>query len=68
MIARLRIVDGYKIIWYIYSILYTIYETFSAIDANSEQDFSKFLSSPPHPGERGKMWAHPTPRQGVAAP
>ena len=29
MIARLRIVDGCKQISYIYSILYTIYETFS---------------------------------------
>jgi len=36
MIVRLRIVDGDKIIWYIYSILYTIHETFSIIYAHKE--------------------------------
>jgi hypothetical protein len=54
VIARLRIVDDCKLISYIYSILYTIYESFRAIDANNEQDFSKFLFSPPHAGKEEK--------------
>ncbi len=30
--------------------------------------FRKFFSSPPHAGKRGKLWGHPMPRQGAAAP
>jgi len=36
MIAGLRIVDVCKLISYIYSILYTIYEAFSIIYAHKE--------------------------------
>ena len=35
---------------------------------NSEQDFSKFLSSPPRPGERGKMWGPAIASPRCAAP